>query len=217
MSELDSTSNPCQDIKEIFRPVVGFEGLYEVSNLGNVANLNFRGARRVLKGSNNKGYKMAHISKDKVSHALLIHRMVAMAFIPNPDNKPHVNHIDGSRNNNCVDNLEWCTHKENIQHAWRIGLCKPRYGADHPMFGREVGEEFREYCRNKEWFNRRIINTVTGVVYKSIREAAEVEGLNYTQVRHFLSRKTRHDFTLAYYDATVIKLETNELKKAVNG
>lgn len=62
-----------------------------------------------------------------------IHRMIAETFIPNPDNKPHVNHIDGNRFNNHVSNLEWNTASENRYHAFRLGLAKPLAGVNHNM------------------------------------------------------------------------------------
>jgi len=71
---------------------------------------------------NKKGYPIVYLRKNGKSHVLTVHRLVATAFIPNPDNKPQVNHIDGNKTNNYVDNLEWCTNSENMDHAIRMGL-----------------------------------------------------------------------------------------------
>ena len=80
---------------------------------------------RYLKAQPNpKGYLVVRITVDKVKHSFKIHREVAKAFIPNPDNKPQVNHIDGNKNNNTVENLEWCTNEENTRHAIKNGLWK---------------------------------------------------------------------------------------------
>ena len=63
----------------------------------------------------------------------LVHRIMAMVFIPNPDNKPEVNHIDGNKLNNCASNLEWCTKSENITHAIKTGLAERKHGEQHPL------------------------------------------------------------------------------------
>jgi hypothetical protein len=121
-----------RDQVEIWKPVVGFEGLYEVSNLGNVRSLdsirNRGGTKCKYKGKvlkqhiKNIGYKSLTISANGIYKKPLVHRLVAEAFIPNHENKPHVNHIDGDKTNNSVENLEWCSQLENNEHALKNGL-----------------------------------------------------------------------------------------------
>jgi plasmid maintenance system antidote protein VapI len=115
-------------MEEVFKPVVGYEGYYEVSNFGNVYSVNReiytkrgrieRRSRRQMKFVYGKfGYVCVNLSKNNKGHRVLVHRIVAKAFIPNPDNKPQVNHKDLNKANNCVDNLEWNTALENNKHA----------------------------------------------------------------------------------------------------
>ena len=93
---------------------------YQVSDIGLVINCS---TKRLLMGSPDKrGYIKVSIYMDNKLHTMAVHRLVAEAFIPNPDNKPTVNHKDGNKKNNNVENLEWMTHKENIQHAIDNGL-----------------------------------------------------------------------------------------------
>lgn len=110
---------------EIWKDIEGFENRYEISSFGNVRN---KKTSKVLKHSNNyHGYPFVLLRKkgdDKVKN-LKIHRLVAEAFIPNPDNLPQVNHKDGNKLNNSVDNLEWCTCQYNIQHSFANGLQTP--------------------------------------------------------------------------------------------
>lgn len=80
------------------------------------------------------GYKKVSITNENGKRdTLSVHRLVAKAFIPNPENKPQVNHIDGNKENNVVSNLEWVTHKDNIQHAVKHGLKNGKPGETHPM------------------------------------------------------------------------------------
>lgn len=102
-------------MKEEWKPVIGYEGRYEISNYGRLKRL-FKG-ERILKNSFSGGYKRHSLFKDKKGVKCFIHRLVAQAFIPNPENKPFINHKDFNRANNNVSNLEWCTSKENTVHC----------------------------------------------------------------------------------------------------
>ncbi len=105
---------------EIWRDVIGYEGLYQVSNLGNVKSLGneFSRKERLLKLSfQSKGYLTVVLQKDAKRKMVLVHRLVAEHFILNIYNKPQVNHINGIKTNNRVENLEWVSHRENLDHA----------------------------------------------------------------------------------------------------
>ena len=95
-------------------------GLYEVSNKeGRIRSLNYRGLGRteVLKPRKVRGYYMVTLTKDGKTQCFYVHRLVATMFIPNPENKPFVNHKDENKLNNSVENLEWCTNKENLNYG----------------------------------------------------------------------------------------------------
>ncbi len=121
--------------KDELRPMAGFEGLYEIDTNGNIWSLNYRhipGYRHRIKARIvPEGYWRVGLYRDKAPIACLVHRLVAATFIPNPENKPFINHKDGDRQNTHVSNLEWCTPKENIVHAATV-LGTMRYGEDNP-------------------------------------------------------------------------------------
>lgn len=120
---------------EIWRDVVGFEGLYVVSNLGRIGSLQQRRCletgkqrnykERIMRLQNMGGYKIVKLSCEGKVSQFLVHRLVALAFIPNPENKATVNHINGDKSDNRVDNLEWATQSENNKHAYRVLGKKP--------------------------------------------------------------------------------------------
>ena len=107
---------------EIWRPIAGTRGFIEVSNMGRVRSL-LRGTPRVLKTQvDNKGYHRIRVTIEQEKMSYKVHREVAKSFIENPGNLPQVNHKDGNKNNNSVDNLEWITNKDNAHHAIENGL-----------------------------------------------------------------------------------------------
>ena len=107
---------------EKWKDINGFEGLYQVSNLGNIKGL--KSGKILNKRFDSNGYIIASLSKEGRQKNYLVHRIVALTFIPNPENKPLVNHRDGNKGNNSCNNLEWSTYSENNRHAYDIGLKK---------------------------------------------------------------------------------------------
>lgn len=133
---------------EIWRAIHGYEYLYEISSLGNVRSLDrfknhntSKQGKIMIKGVNlrpylnTKGYLKVELSSGKRESrkTFSVHRLVALAFIPNPNNYPQVNHKDGDKTNNSVSNLEWCTNSMNQLHAWRTGLQKSTKSSGKPM------------------------------------------------------------------------------------
>lgn len=104
--------------EEIWKDIKGFEGLYKVSNKGNIYSLY---SNKILKWkTNNRGYHSIGLYKNGKVYYRLIHRLVAEHFVPNPNNYPQVNHKDENKSNNCADNLEWCTNHYNALYGTRI-------------------------------------------------------------------------------------------------
>lgn len=117
----------------MWKPIENYNSLYEVNEKGEIRSLYHWNGHKyekrkkpyILKQTNTTtGYKKVELAKDGKKKSLRVHRLVATAFIPNPMNKPYINHIDGNRINNCVENLEWCTQHENVVHAYETGLNK---------------------------------------------------------------------------------------------
>lgn len=119
---------------ELWKPVEGYEGYYEVSNLGRIKRLSrvvtypdgklvrTPGKLLSLKPGNHLGYILVSLCKNGKPAKLYLHRLIAQTFIPNPDNHPLINHKDGNKANNHVDNLEWCSRAHNVRHAYDTGL-----------------------------------------------------------------------------------------------
>jgi hypothetical protein len=167
-------------------PVKGYEGLYEISDYGRLKGLEKAGGHHNIKeggilspAKTKKGYYRTSLSKNDVSKTFLISRLVAIHFIPNPDNKPYVNHINGIKTDNRAINLEWCTPKENVYHAVSKGLWKPNIGA---VNGR----------------SKLVLDDETGVYYEYAGEAAIAKSLNPNTLRNMLNGHDRNWTSLRY-------------------
>lgn len=168
-------------MSEEWRPVVGYEGLYEVSNTGQVRSLDMYvkcryGNYRLHKGKvlspvkDKKGYLKVVLCCNGKCKTIKVHRLIAQAFLLNPDNLPQVNHKDEDKTNNCVENLEWCTAKYNnnygtrkdkvretaIKNGYCTGLSKEEYIKEYREKNREKIREYRKeyaqkyYQKNKD-------------------------------------------------------------------
>ena len=113
---------------EVWKDIPDYEELYQISNYGNIKN---KKRNNYLKGGIKRGYREVILFKNNKNNYKLVHRLVAENFIPNPDNLPQVNHKDGNKLNNNLDNLEWCSRSENMKHAYKLGLQKPLYAKDN--------------------------------------------------------------------------------------
>lgn len=166
---------------EEWMDIKNYEGLYQISNIGRVKSLerfvqcSGNGKRlikeNIMKGSiNNHGYNIIYLSRKQKFQTKSIQRLVALHFIPNPENKPQVNHINGIKTDNNVDNLEWNTASENLLHALKIGLKVTKKGGDSPVA-------------------REVINTKTLEIYGCVKDACINTIYSYSYFYNMLSGK----------------------------
>lgn len=146
---------------EIFKPIIGYENIYKISNYGRVVSLTKENCyQEKLKSFELcKGYPRVSLWNNGKGKHFFIHRLVAEAFIPNPDNKPHINHINGIKTDYSINNLEWCTPKENIEHSIRTGLAGTNSHRKHKTNkSGYIGVCFHK--STKKWRTRLLVNGI---------------------------------------------------------
>lgn len=134
----------------VWQDIATFGGRYKINGRGHIMSIRRAGsAGRILKQSEHKGYRRVGLYSGKKLINFAVHRLVAQAFIPNPQDKPFINHKDGNRRNNSVENLEWCTAKENYNHSVEV-LGRNGSGKDNGHFGYSVAKLYpSEELRNR--------------------------------------------------------------------
>lgn len=161
---------------EYWKDIQGYEGQYQVSNLGRVKSLGNKSNHKgeiLLRQSTVNGYKHVSLSNNSLQQIHKVHRLVAVAFIDNPKNYPQVNHKDGNKQNNRVENLEWCNAQENALHAQRMGLRVQKKGAEN---SRSIKVKQIDPLTNET------IN-----VYGGLREMEKVTGFTRANVKRVLN------------------------------
>lgn len=185
--------------KELWKDIQEYEGLYQISNLGRIKSLDKYikgkgGSKRFIKGrllnpTLTRGYLGMCLCVNFSIKRFNIHRLVAQHFIPNPENKPQVNHINGIKIDNRVENLEWCTCQENIIHAFKNNIQIRRKGKDNPLYGKSNPNT-----------SKKIIDIKTGKIFNSVKEAADYANIKRSTMSAMLINQNPNKTNLRYYN-----------------
>jgi hypothetical protein len=171
---------------EIWKDIIGYEGIYQISTLGNVKSLGnqFTKKEKMLKQKlDRNGYNSISLCKNGDAKHFLIHRLVAISFLYKKENKDYVNHLDGVKTNNNINNLEWVTASENQKHAFANGLNKISENAFKAM---------------KAVVCKRVLNNSNGVIYESITLASKENNIKYSSLYRMLNGKSNNNTSLVY-------------------
>ncbi len=153
-----------------------FNSLYELSETGIITSLHKRNhGQTINKRIDRAGYYTVRLSNNGKTKTFFLHRLLAESFVPNPLNKPFVNHINGDKLDYTLSNLEWSTGSENMQHAFLKGLCKA-----------------------PEFNSKPVTDIFTGKLYQSIWMAAKHTGLPYSTCKNFLNGRRKNRTSLRY-------------------
>jgi hypothetical protein len=164
-----------------WKPLKEYKGVYEINSLGEIISLHRRNPNRLLtQRIDRAGYYTVRLSLKGKTATKLIHRLIAETFIPNLDNKPYVNHINGIKTDNAITNLEWVTHSENIKHAFDTGLWKVPDLTKRKLF---------DECSNR--------------TFDSIKEASDYYGINHSTLRNRLRTRNKRLKCLKYLNERV--------------
>lgn len=199
---------------EIWKDIEGYEGLYQVSNLGRVKRVR-SGRIRTQKIAKN-GYCQVNLSKNNQVNFYLVHRLVANAFIPNPNNLPQVNHKDENKTNNHIENLEWCTQSYN--NLWGTGTERQNYSRhknDPQGLSWKKALKTRDKNNNVNSSKRVCQYSLVGnliTVFNSISETSRKLGINVADISNCCNgkRKTAKGYKFVY-ERDYIKKESKQL------
>lgn len=186
---------------EIWKDIEGFEGYYQISNKGNVRSVNrFDGVHDrqglpIKQNLKQNGYLQVGLRKHGKRKWFGVHRLVAIHFIENPDNKPQVNHIDGNKLNNTVENLEWVTGGENQTHAVKMGLRIMPRGEKNSSYGKYGADS-----KSAKPVIRRDPKTGETKLYKA-KILAKEEGFDVTSISKCCHGKLKHHKGFEWYFA----------------
>lgn len=185
---------------EIYKDIKGYEGHYKVCSNGTIVSVKDGKAKPLSILNRGAGYKSVNLSINNKAKSINIHRIVAEAFLSNPENKPTVNHKDGNKANNSVENLEWATYSDNNKHARVSGLNKIVKGTKHHFYGKR-GELCHNYGRkhnSPSSLAKIIIDLSNGIFYSSIKEASLIYGIKRTTLSSMLLGKINNRTNLKY-------------------
>lgn len=169
-------------MEEIWKDIEGYENLYQISNMGRVRSLRYGKVKILKNGINKNGYCKVALVKNSVYKNFYVHRLVAIHFIPNPENKPHIDHINTDRADNRVENLRWVTNKENHNNALSV--------LNHSKVNSKIN------CENyiKAVLKPVIQLTMKGIpikMYSSCMEAAKYIDTHHTNIRGVLAGRQK--------------------------
>lgn len=207
-------------MKEIFKDIKDYEGLYQISNLGRVKALakfcktkgdgiRYSPEKIMKTGNDIHGYQLIGMSKNTKRLTFKVHRLVAQAFIPNSENKPFINHKNGIKNDNNFKNLEWCTDQENMDHAVRTGLIKK--GEDNP--NSKLNE--KDILRIRNEFKDFSISDVArkfNVDWNTIKRVITGDGWKHLEYQE-KDKNIKYLNSLEYKEKTFCKYSNNKLSE----
>jgi hypothetical protein len=193
---------PAADVRPVVRkPVVGYEGLYFITNDGEVTNADGIVMKQHAKKGNGTCYKSVSLYKDGQYKTKYVHRLVAEAFIPNPENLPIINHKDEDGTNNKVENLEWCTHQYNVNYGTaRERQREKLVGVPHTKEHKKKISDSLYQHYDEGFVGRRVVCLETGVVYDSVAKAARDLGISEAAVRMSCNRGSTKGYKYTFRD-----------------